>query len=79
MTNCQKDPTCGVYFKRGLFKDIEMTFPCVKCANTKKIQRTQLQHLLNTVESIDIPVKQGRVPFRDFSPPLNFSNFHQHS
>ena len=23
MTKCQKDPTCGIFLKRGLFKDIK--------------------------------------------------------
>ena len=35
MTKCQKDPTCGIFLKRGLFKDMKMIFPCVKRTNTK--------------------------------------------
>ena len=36
MTKCQKDPTCGTFLKRGLFKDMKkIIFPCVKRTNTK--------------------------------------------
>ena len=27
MTKCQKDPICGIFLKRGLFKDIKNDFP----------------------------------------------------
>ena len=36
-----------------------MIFSYVKCANTNK--NRQIQHILDTVDSIDILVKQGRV------------------
>ena len=36
MTNCQKDPTCGVYFKRGLFKDIKNDIPMCQMRKYKK-------------------------------------------
>ena len=35
MTKCQKDPTCGIFLKRGLFKDIKNLIPCVERTNTK--------------------------------------------
>ena len=47
MTKCQKDPTCGMFLKRGLFKGIKNDIPmcqtrkykstntCVKRAKTK--------------------------------------------
>ena len=27
MTKCQKDPTCGIFLKRGLFNDIKNDIP----------------------------------------------------
>ena len=40
MTKCQKDPTCGIFLKRGLFKDNKNHIPmCQTCkyknTNTK--------------------------------------------
>ena len=34
IVRCQKDPTCGIFLKRGLFKVSKMIFPCVKHAIT---------------------------------------------
>ena len=35
MTKCQKDPTCAIFFKRGLFKDIKNDISvCQKIQNT---------------------------------------------
>ena len=33
MTKCQKDPTCGIFLKRGLFKDLKNYIP--KCQTHK--------------------------------------------
>ena len=35
MAKCQKDPTCGISMKRGLFECIKMILPCVRNTNTK--------------------------------------------
>ena len=38
MTKCQKDPTCDIFLKRGLFKDIKndiYSYSCVRRANAK--------------------------------------------
>ena len=124
MTKCQKGPTCGIFLKRGLFKDIKYDIPlcqtriyrntntkytnsandevperpnmwyifsyasrlkrglfkdwkiifaCVKCRNTKY---TNAAYIKYSIDSIDIPVKQGRVfpvsKFRDFCVFLCF-------
>ena len=59
MTKCQKDPTCGIFLNRGLFKDIKNYIPmcrtqkyqntkiqCAERTNTKiQIQNTQIQHM----------------------------------
>merc|ERR1711874_824493 len=49
MTKCQKDPKCGIFLKRGLFKDIKNYIPM--CQTHKyKIQihnytNRQMQHM----------------------------------
>ena len=49
MTKCQKDPTCGIFLKRGLFKDIKNDIQMCKRRNTKiqlhKYTNTQIQHM----------------------------------
>ena len=49
MTKCQKDPTCGIFLKRGLFEDIKnYILMCrkhkYKNTNTK-YTNTQIQHM----------------------------------
>merc|ERR1712020_299412 len=49
MTKCQKDQTCGIFLKRGLFKDIKKFIPMCrthkyKITNTK-YTNTQIQHM----------------------------------
>ena len=44
MTKCQKDPTCGIFLKRGLFKGIKNDTPmCQTCKYTNT--NTQIQHM----------------------------------
>ena len=40
MTKCQKDPTCGIFLKRGLFKDIKNDIPMCR---THKYKNTKTQ------------------------------------
>ena len=40
MTKCQKDPTCGIFLKRGLFKDIKNYIPMCR---THKYKNTNTQ------------------------------------
>ena len=48
MIKCQKHPTCGIFLKRGLFKDIKNDIPMCqtrKYKNTNtKYTNTQIQH-----------------------------------
>ena len=37
MTKCQKDPTCGIFLKRGLFKDMKSDIPMCQ---TRKYKNT---------------------------------------
>ena len=49
MTKCQKDPTCGIFLKGGLFKGIKNDIPMCqtrKYKNTNtKYTNTQIQHM----------------------------------
>ena len=49
MTKCQKDPTCGIFLKRGLFKDMKNNIPMCqtrKYKNTNtKYTNSQIQHM----------------------------------
>ena len=49
MTKCQKDPTCGIFLKRGLFKDIKNDIPMCQTRKYKihihKYTNTQIQHI----------------------------------
>ena len=40
MTKCQKDPTCGIFLKRGLFKGIKNDIPMCR---TQKNTNTNTQ------------------------------------
>ena len=45
MTRCQKDPTCGIFLKRELFKDIKNDIPI---SQTRKYKNMNLKYT-NTV------------------------------
>ena len=40
MTKCQKDPTCGIFLKRGLFNDIKNYIPMCQMRKYKKYKYT---------------------------------------
>merc|ERR1719300_1531781 len=58
MMNCQKDPTCGIFLKRGLCKDVKNYIPM--CQKHKYIN-TQIQHMMNCKKdpTCDISLKRG--------------------
>ena len=51
-TKCQKDPTCGIFLKRGLFKDIKNDIPMCQTRKYKihihKYTNTQIHKYTNT-------------------------------
>ena len=68
MMNCQKDPTCGIFLKRGLCKDVNNYIPMCqkhkyKNTNTQihKYTNTQIQHMMNCQKdpTCDISLKRG--------------------
>merc|ERR1712110_434354 len=47
MMKCQKDPTCGIFLKRGLFKDIKNHIPMCRTHKYKN-PNTQIHKYTNT-------------------------------
>ena len=47
MTKCQKDPPCGIYLKRGLFKDVKNDIPMSQKRKYKNTS-TQIHKHTNT-------------------------------
>ena len=46
MMKCQKDPTCGIFLKTGLFKDIKNYIPMCPTQKYKyKYTNTQIQYM----------------------------------
>ena len=69
MGQCQKDPTCGIFLKRGLFKDIKNDIPMCQTRKYKiyihKYTNAQIQHMTKCQKdpTSDIFLKRGR--FKD--------------
>ena len=60
MAKCQKDPTCGIFLKRGLFKGIKNDTPM--CQMRKYINtNTQIKHMMKYQKDpiLDIFLKRG--------------------
>ena len=55
MTKCQKDPTCGIFLKRGLFKDIKNHIPMCRTHKYKNTN-TQIHKYTNTAYD-EVPVR----------------------
>ena len=47
MTKCQKDPTCGIFLKRGLFKDTKNYIPMCRTHKYKNTN-SQIHKYINT-------------------------------
>ena len=76
MMKCQKDPTCGIFLKRGLFKDIKNYIQCAKStSNTIKIQNTltQIQHMTNCQKDPTYGIFLKRGLFKDIKNDIPMS------
>ena len=49
MRKCQKDPTCSIFLKRGLFKDLKHYFPMCQ---TRKYKNTNLKYTNTTYDKM---------------------------
>ena len=69
MAKCQKDPTCGIFLKRRLFKDIKNYIPIgqmrkYKNTNTK-YTNTQIQHMTKCQKDPTCGIFSKRGLFKD--------------
>ena len=53
MTECQKDPTYGIFLKRGLFKDMKNDIPMCQ---TRKYKNTNKEYINTALD--EVPVSQ---------------------
>ena len=70
MTKCQRDPTCGIFLKRGLFKDIKNDIPICQYKNTN----TQFQHLTKCQKHPTYGIFLKRGLFKDITDIIPISN-----
>ena len=80
MTKFQKDLTCGIFLKRGLFKDITNDIP--KCQTGKykntntqihKCTNTQIQHMTNCQKDPTYGIFLKRGLFKDIKNDIPMS------
>ena len=71
MTKYQKDPTCCVFLKRGLFKDIKMIFPRVKCKC--KNTNTQIHHMTRCQKDPTCVIFLKRGLFKDIKNDISIN------
>merc|ERR1712208_157374 len=64
MTKCQKDPTCGIFLKRGLFKDIKNHIPMCRTHKYKNTN-TQIQHMTKCQKDSTCSIFFKRGLFKD--------------
>ena len=72
ITKCQKDPPCGIFLKRGLFKDVKNDIPMCqkrkyKNTNTQmhKHTNTQIQHITKCQKNPTCGISLKRGLFKD--------------
>ena len=54
MTKCEKNPTCGIFLKRGLFKDIKNDISMFQKRKYKGIQ-----FLLSAADQLEVNMHQN--------------------
>ena len=72
MTKCQKDPTCGIFSKRRLFKDIKNDISMNQTCKHKNTN-TQIQHMIKYQKDPTCCILLKRVLFKDvkYDIPMN--------
>ena len=69
MEKCQKDPTCGVFLKRGLFKSLKNDITI--CQTNKYINTKKQMHKCTNTAYHDVP-KRGRYQTLPLFPLSSF-------
>ena len=82
MPKCQRDPTCGIFLKRGLFKDIKTFIPMCrthkyKITNTK-YTNTQIQHMTKCQKDTTCGIFLKRGLFKDIKNDIPMCRTHKY-
>ena len=72
MTKCQKDPTCGIFLKRGLFKDIKNDISMNQTCKYKNTN-TQIQHMIKYQKDPTCCIFLKRGLFKDIKNDIPMS------
>merc|ERR1712212_84890 len=75
MKKCQKDPTCGIFLKRGLFKDIKNNIPMCR---TQKYTNTQIQHMMKCQKDQTCGIFLKRGLFKDIKKIILMCRTHKY-
>merc|ERR1712055_860318 len=82
MTKCQKDPTCGIFLKRGLFKDIKNDIPmCQTCKykiHIHKYTNTQIRHMTKYEKDPTCGIFLKRGLFKDIKNYIPMCRMHKY-
>ena len=83
MTKCQRDQTCGIFLKRGLFKDIKKFIPMCrthqyKITNTK-YTNTQIQHMTKCQKDTTCGIFLKRGLFKDIKNDIPMCRTHKYT
>merc|ERR1711974_150200 len=81
-TKCQKDSTCDIFLKRGLFKDIKKFTPMCrthkyKITNTK-YTNTQIQHMTKCQKDTTCGIFLKRGLFKDIKNYIPMCRTHKY-
>ena len=83
MTKCQKDPTCGIFLKRGLFKDIKNYIPMYQMHKykntTTKYTNTQVQHTKKCQKDPTYGIFLKRKLFKDIKNYIPMCRTHKYT
>ena len=83
MTKCQKDPTCGIFLKRGLFKDIKNDIPMGQTCNYKntntKYTNTQIQHMMKCQKDPTCGIFLKKGLFKDIKTDITKCLLHKYT
>ena len=67
---CQKDPACGIFLKRGLFKDIKNDIPTCRTRKYKNTN-TQIQHMTGRQKNPSCGIFLKRGLFKDIKNDIS--------
>merc|ERR1711989_225014 len=83
MRKCQKDPTCGIFLKRGFFKDIKDYISLCRTRKDKnsntKYTNTQIQHMTKCQREHTCGIFLKRGLFKDVKNDIQMCKIHKYT